>query len=43
MEIQITNFKLYLQKNNCYIPSNFITEYYLLTKNNFVSLIDCVY
>lgn len=43
METQIKNFKLFLQRNNCSIPSDFITNYYLLTKNNFVSLIDCVY
>lgn len=43
MEIQIKNFKIFLSKNKCHIPADFITNYYILTKNNFVSLIDCVF
>lgn len=43
MDTEIKNFKIFLQKNKCIIPNEFITNYYILTKDNFVSLIDCVY
>jgi hypothetical protein len=43
MDLEIKNFKNFLQKHNCLVPMDFITKYYILTKNNFISLIDCVY
>jgi len=43
MNIEVKNFKNFLQKNKCIIPIDFITNYYIITKNNFISLIDCVF
>ena len=43
MDNEIQNFKLFLQKNKCIIPSYFIINYYILTKDNFISLVDCIY
>lgn len=42
MNLEIKNFKIFLQKHKCVVPIEFITKYYILTKNNFISLIDCV-
>ena len=36
------NFVFFLRKQKCIIPENFITKYYNLTKDNFVSLSDCI-
>lgn len=43
MNIEIRNFKLFLQKNKCIIPVDFSASYYILTKNNYISLIDCIH
>lgn len=38
----IDNFILFLRKQKCIIPEKFVFNYFTMTKNNFVSLSDCV-
>ena len=40
--INANNFLIYLRKQNCIIPEDFIIKYYKLTKDNFVSISDCI-
>jgi phage anti-repressor protein len=36
------NFLNFLRKNKCIIPEDFISKYYLITKDNFVAISDCI-
>lgn len=42
METEIKNFIDFLRKQKCIIPETFILNYFIITKNNFISLSDCV-
>jgi len=42
MESEIKNFIEFLRKQKCIIPETFILNYFIITKNNFISLSDCV-
>ena len=43
IDIKIANnFLKFLRKNKCIIPEDFIIKYYILTKDNFVSISDCI-
>ena len=41
-ELTIKNFIVFLRKQKCIVPEDFIINYYILTKNIFVSLTDCI-
>ena len=43
MNTEINNFIFFLRKQKCIIPEKFISTYFLITKNNFISLSDCVF
>ena len=37
----VANFILFLKKQKCILPEDFIVKYFILTNSNFVSLCDC--
>ena len=41
-DLIIKNFIIFLRKQKCIIPEEFITKYYIFTKNIFISLTDCI-
>ena len=42
MNSEIKNFIFFLRKQKCIIPEKIIINFYIITKNNFISLSDCV-
>ena len=39
----IKNFITFLDKQNCNVPKDFLKNYFILTRNDFISFSDCIY